>query len=111
MNEQPANQNMDINALAKLFAQQSEEQKQAELARQQRESNVALGSAGIQAGASLLGGLLGQAAQRQQLQRQIQSEGERAASASQAEALVRSQQQQQDALSRLMASYRSALIR
>lgn len=107
MNEQ----NMDMSALAKLFAQQSEQQKQAELAKEQQQANAALGSAGIQAGASLLGGLLGQAAQAQQMTRQIQSEGERAASASQAEALVKAQQQQQDALSRLMASYRSALIK
>jgi RNA polymerase-interacting CarD/CdnL/TRCF family regulator len=106
MNE---NQNMDMSALAKLFMQQSEEQKKAQAAQQQASTGAQLGSAGIQAGAALVGGLMQQAAQRQIQQKELEQRGMQQAQQATGESMLKAQQDQQNALSRLMASYRSAI--
>lgn len=104
MNGQAMDQNMDMSALAKLFAQQQPQPAQPS-------TGAVLGAAGIQAGTSLLGGLLAQRAQEQMQAQAIKAQAAQQQTASEAESLVKAQQQQQDALSRLMASYRSALIK
>jgi len=109
MNGQMDANSMDMSALAKLFAQQSEADKKAQLAQQQQAGNVQLGAAGIQAGASLLGGLMQQAAQREIQQKEIEQRGRQQSQQITGESMIKAQQAQQDALSRLMASYRSAL--
>lgn len=104
MNGQAIDQNIDMSALAKLFAQQQPQPAQPS-------TGAVLGSTGIQVGTQLLGSLLGQRAQEQMQARQIQAQSAQQQTASEAESLVKAQQQQQDALGRLMASYRSALIK
>lgn len=104
MNGQAMDQNMDMSALAKLFAKQPPQAGQPS-------TGAVLGAAGIQAGTQLLGGLLAQRAQEQMQARQIEAQAAQQQTASEAESLVKAQQQQQDALGRLMASYRSALIK
>lgn len=102
MNGQAMDQNVDVSTLAKLFAQQKP-----------AEPSMAstLGTASIQGVSQLLGGLLSQSAQEQMQAKQIEAQAAQQQTASEAESLVKAQQQQQDALGRLMASYRSALIK
>lgn len=111
MNGQDMNQNMDLSGLAKLFQQQTEQQKLDQIARQEAQAKANLGSSAIQATGQLVGGLLAQRAQEQMQARQIEAQAAQQQTASEAESLVKAQQQQQDALGRLMASYRSALIK
>lgn len=77
------------------------------------EDTTALGaspaSAGITAGASLLGGLLANQAAEQAQARALQSESEKMVAEEQAKARAQAQQSQQNALTRLMANFRSAL--
>jgi len=101
------NQNMDISALAKLVSQMQEDQQKLKDA--QPSAGAQLGSAGIQAGASLIGGLMQQAAQRELQKRELEQRGMQQAQQATGESMLKAQQDQQNALSRLMASYRSVI--
>ena len=67
------------------------------------------GSAGILAAGSLLGGLMAQKAQQEAQQRSLASQIEKMKAEEESKSLSSSQQAQQDAFTRLMSSYRSAL--
>lgn len=72
-------------------------------------STVTPGSAGVTAAASLLGGLLANQAAQQTQMRELQSASEKMAAEEAAKARAQAQQSQQNAFTRLMGSFRSAL--
>ena len=67
------------------------------------------GGAAILAAGSLLGGLMAQKAQQEAQQRSLASQIEKMKAEEESKSLSSSQQAQQDAFTRLMSSYRSAL--
>jgi len=91
---------MDKNALAAMGVQ---EQKVLETPK------VDMTGAGVQAAGNLLGGLLATQAAQQAQMRGLESEAAKMAVEEQAKARMEAQKSQQDALSRLMGSFKSAL--
>ena len=68
-----------------------------------------VGSAGIAAAGNLLGGLLANQAAQQTQMRMLQGEAAKMTEEERAKALAASQKGQQDALAKLMGSFKSAL--
>lgn len=68
-----------------------------------------LQAAGLQAGASLLSGLYQTKAARENVMQQIEEKALENSVSSKAKAILQAQENQQNALTRLMANYRSAL--
>lgn len=98
------------NALAKLLDQMRADKVEAKDL-QDKKDTATLQGAGIQAGASLLGGLLAQQAQAQQARQQAELETGKSVAETQVKAMQTAAQAQQDAFTRLMGSMRSAMVR
>lgn len=98
------------NALAKLLDQMRADKAEAKDL-QDKKDTASLQGAGIQAGASLLGGLLAQQAQAQQAKQQAELETGKSVAETQAKGMQTAAQAQQDAFTKLMGSMRSAMVR
>lgn len=98
------------NALAKLLEQMRADKAQAKEV-QDKKDVASLQGAGIQAGASLLGGLLAQQAQAQQAGQQAELETKKSVAETQTKGMQTAAQAQQDAFTRLMGSMRSAMTK
>lgn len=96
----------DLSELAKLFKQQTQNQ----LAAQKEQSGLQLGSAGIQAGATLLSGLMRQKAEQELNTQQLQTQLIREKTQSDVENIAKANQLQRNALTQLMSNYRAALV-
>lgn len=104
--QDPSLLNMPVaQAMMKLPEQQAA---QAPAAKAQS-STVTPGEAGVTAAASLLGGLLANQAAQQTQMRQLESSAAKMAAEEEANARAQAQKSQQNAFTRLMGSFRSAL--
>ena len=99
------------NNLAKMLEKFRQEDKTNAQEAEAKKEAATLQGAGIQAGASLLGGLLAQQAQAQQARQQAELETGKAVAETQAKGMQTAAQAQQDAFTRLMGSMRSAMVR
>lgn len=99
-------------AQAQMLRKQQMAQEQMKTQQQQDNlANAQIGGAGIQAGASLLGGLMQQQANRASEQRQMLARGTLRGLDTQLQGSVQNTDRQQAAMGRLMENYRKALIR
>jgi hypothetical protein len=99
------------NNLAKMLEKFRQEDKTNAQEAEAKKEAATLQGAGIQAGTSLLGGLLAQQAQAQQARQQAELETGKAVAETQAKGMQTAAQAQQDAFTRLMGSMRSAMVR
>lgn len=106
--EQPQPEQNNLAKMLEKFRQQ--DKKNAQEAEAKKEA-ATLQGAGIQAGASLLGGLLAQQAQAQQARQQAELETGKSVAETQVKGMQTAAQAQQDAFTRLMGSMRSAMVR
>lgn len=99
------------NNLAKMLEKFRQEDKTNAQEAEAKKEAATLQGAGIQAGASLLGGLLAQQAQAQQARQQAELETGKSVAETQVKGMQTAAQAQQDAFTRLMGSMRSAMVR
>jgi hypothetical protein len=98
------------NALAKLLEQMRADKEQAK-AMQEKKDTASLQGAGIQAGATLLGGLLAQKAQAEMAQKQSELESNKAVAETSAKGAQTAAQAQQDAFTKLLGSMRAGMVK
>lgn len=106
----PGQQSTDIGSIVEALKKQSEQEKLDQLTASKEAASKQLQSAGIQAGAQLLGGLMSQSAAAQRQKQQAELEAQKTTAEVQSKGLQEASRAQQDAFTKLMGSMRSALV-